>query len=210
MGLQPPQFEFCFWKDDYVFNEAIRDFLFEASDCQWVMRAFQDPKVRQHCKCLAFLDAGVNVGDWATPITASLPTVAYVDIEGSLPTAPISCDNMLTVIHHQMHHENITHLAPRALLPFPVMSRHSFDEAKKNGGVCFGQVDNNIDRQGIRGVVRMLHCNARSMARAAYFLVVLRNLVARFQPCCAAAGNPAAGAEDNHRWPSIYMAKFDI
>jgi hypothetical protein len=45
------------------------------------MGAFQDPKVRQHRECLALLDAGVNVGDWAIPITASLPTVAYFGIE---------------------------------------------------------------------------------------------------------------------------------
>ncbi len=49
--------------------------------------------------------------------------VAYFGIEGSPPTAAISSTNMLAVIHHQMHHKNITHLAPRALLPFPVMSR---------------------------------------------------------------------------------------
>ncbi len=42
MGPQPPQFEFCFWKDDYVSNKAMQDFLFEASDWQWVMRVFQD------------------------------------------------------------------------------------------------------------------------------------------------------------------------
>jgi hypothetical protein len=210
VGPQPPQFEFCFWKDDYVPSKAMRDFSFKASDWQWVMRAFQDPKVRQHRECLAFLDAGVNVGDWATPINASLPTVAYFGIEGSPPTATISSANMLAVIHHQMHRENITHLAPRALLPFPVMSRHSFDEAEKNGGVCFGQVDNNIGRQGIRGIVGTLRCNARSTARAAYFPAVLRDLAAQFQPSCAAAGNPVAGAEDDRRWPSIYVAKFNI
>jgi hypothetical protein len=161
-------------------------------------------------KCLAFLDAGVNVGDWATPITASLPTVAYFGIEGSPRTATISSANMLAVVHHQMHHKNITHLVPRALLPFPVMSRHSFNKAKKNGGMCFNQVDSNIGRQGIRGVVGTLHCNARSTARAAYFLAVLRNVAAQFQPSCAAAGNPVAGAKDDRHWPSIYVAKFDI
>ncbi len=98
-----------------------------------------------------FLDSGVNVGDWATPITASLLTVAYFGIEGSPPTTAISSANMLAVIHHQIHHENITRLAPCTLLPFPVMSRLSFDEAEKNGGVCFGQVDSNIGGQGIRG-----------------------------------------------------------
>jgi hypothetical protein len=174
------------------------------------MRAFQDPKVRKHCKCLAFLDAGLNVGDWATPITTSLPTVAYFGIEGSPPATAFSSANMLAVIHHQMHRKNITHLVPHALLPFPVMSRHSFDKAKKNGGMCFGQVDSNIGGQGIRGVVGMLRCNARSTAGAAYFPVVLRDIAARFQPSCAAAGDPVAGAEDDRRWPSIYVAEFDI
>jgi hypothetical protein len=210
VGPQSPQFEFCFWKDDYVSNEAMRDFLFEESNWHWVMWAFQDPKVRQHHKCLAFLDAGVNVGDWATPITGSLPTVAYYGIEGSPPTAAISSANMLAVIHHQMHHKNITHLAPFPLLPFPVMSRHSFDKAEKNGCVCFGQVDSNIGRQGIRGIVGMLRCNVRSMARAAYFPAVLQDLAAQFQPPYAAAGNPAVGAKDDRRWPSIYVAKFNI
>ncbi len=210
MGPQPLQFKFCFWKDDYVSNKAMRDFLFEASDWQWVMRAFQDPKVRKHHKCLAFFDAGVNVGDWATPITASLLTVAYFGIEGSPPTATISSANMLAVIHHQMNCKNTTHLAPRALLLFPVMSRHSFDEAKKNSGVCFDQVDSNIGGQGIRGVIWTLRCDARSTARAAYFPAVLRDLAARFQPSCAAASNPAAGAKDDRRYPSIYVAKFDI
>ncbi len=67
MRPQPPQFELFIWKDDYVSNKAMRDFSFEASNWQWVVQAFQDPKVRQHCICLALLDAGVNVGDWATP-----------------------------------------------------------------------------------------------------------------------------------------------
>ncbi len=117
---------------------------------------------------------------------------------------------MLTVIHHQMHRENISHLVPSALLLSPMMSRHSFDEAEKNGGVCFGQVDSNIDGQGIRGVVGTLHCNVRSTSGAAYFLAVLHDLAARFLPSCTAAGNPAAGAKDDRRWPSIYVAKFNI
>jgi hypothetical protein len=91
-----------------------------------------------------------------------------------------------------------------------MMSRHSFNKAKKNGGVCFGQVDSNIGGQGIRGAIGTLRCNARSTARAVYFPVVLRNLAAQFQPSCAAASNLAAGAEDNCRWSSIYVAKFDI
>ena len=95
-------------------------------------------------------------------------------------------------------------------MPFPVMSRHSFDEAEKNGSVCFGQVDSNIGGQGIRGIVGTLRCDVRSMARLAYFPAVLRNLAARFLPSCTAAGNPAAGAKDDRRWPSIYVAEFDI
>ena len=197
--------EFCFWKDDYVSDEAMRDFSFEASDWQWVVRAFQDPKVREHHECLAFLDAGVNVGDWATPITGSLPMVAYFGIEGSPPTAAISSANMLTMIHYHKHHENITYLAPRALVPFPVMSEHSFKEAEKNGGVCFDQQDTNIGGQSIKGVGTP-RCDARSTAGAAYFPAVLRNLAAQFQPSCT-AGNPA---ESNDHWPSIYIAKFDI
>jgi hypothetical protein len=210
VGPQPPQFEFCFWKDDYVSNEAMQDFSFEASDWQWVMRAFQDPKVRQHRECLALLDAGVNVGDWATPITASLPTVAYFGIVGSPPTAAIFSAIMQAVIHHQMHRKNITHPAPRTLLPFPVISRNSFGKAEKNSGVCFGQVNSNIGEQGLRGIVGMLRCDVRSMAGAVYFPAVLRDLAARFQPSCAAAGNPAAGAQDDPHWPRIYVAKFDI
>jgi hypothetical protein len=102
--------------------------------------------------------------------------VAYFGIKGSPPTAAIYSANMLAVIHHQMHHKNITHLVPRALLLFPVMSRHSFDEAKKNGGVCFGQVDSNIGGQGIRGIVGTLRCDAMSTAGAVYFPAVLHNL----------------------------------
>ncbi len=152
----------------------------------------------------------MNVGDWAIPITASLLTVAYIGIKGSLPTAAISSANMLTVIHHQMHCKNITHLAPRGLSPFPVMSRHSFIDAEKNGGMCFGQVDSNIGGQGIRGVVGMLRCNTRPTAGAAYFPVVLHNLAAQIQPSCSAAGNLAARAKEDCRWPSINIAKFDI
>lgn len=191
--------EFCFWKDDYVSNEAMRDFSFEASDWQWVVSAFNDPKVQQHHKCLAFLDLGVNVGDWATPITGSLPTVAYFGIEGSPPTAAISSANMLAMIHNQKYGELITDLAPRALVPFPVMSKHSVREAEKNGGVCFGRDDSNIGGQSITGA-GTLHCDARSTAGAAYFPAVLKNLATQFQPSCMS---------ENH-WPSIYIAKFDI
>ena len=207
--------EFCFWVGDYVSNEAMRDFSFEASDWRWVVRAFRDPKVRRHHECLAFLDAGVNVGDWAVPITGSLPTVAYFGIEGSPPTAAISAANILAMIRHQkQHRENITHLATRALVPFPVMSERGFKEAEKNGGVCFDRMDANVGGQSIKkggGVVgtTLLRCDARSTAGAAYFPAVLRNLAAQFQPSCARRADRPATSSGNH-WPSIYIAKFDI
>jgi hypothetical protein len=193
IGNTTTDLEFCFWKDDYVSNSAMQDFSFEPEDWQWVVRAFQDPKVQQHQKCLAFLDAGVNVADWAVPITGSLPTIAYFGIEGSPPTAAIAAANMLTMIRYQKHQKHMPDLAPRALVPFPVMSRHSLQQAHQNGGVCFSQDANNVGGQRVRGEETTLNCKARSTAGAACFEDVLYNLFAQFQPSRV-----------------IYIAKFDI
>jgi hypothetical protein len=194
---------FCFWENDYVSDEAMNSFNFERADWQWVVRAFQDPHAQQHHKCLAFLDAGVNVGDWATPITGSLPTIAYFGIEGSPPTASIAAANMLTMILYQKYQERILDIAPRALAPFPVMSQNSLKQAEENGGVCFSQIGSNIGGQEIRGM-GTLDCEAKSTAGAAYFPDVLRNLFAQYQPSCG------AGMNTSSQWPSIYIAKFDI
>ncbi len=192
IGNTTTDLEFCFWKDDYVSIKAMKDFSFETEDWQWVVRAFQDPKVHQYHSCLAFLDVGVNVADWAVPITGSLPTIAYFGIEGSPPTAAIAAANMLTMIRYQKHQEHMTDLAPRALVPFPVMSSHSLQQANKNGGVCFSQDDRNVGGQRVVGETT-LNCKARSTAGAACFGDVLHNLFAQFQPSRA-----------------IYIAKFDI
>lgn len=204
--------EFCFWNNDFVSNEAMNDFAFEASDWQWVVRMFNNlhDVVKEQDydhNCLAFLDAGVNVGDWATPITGSLPNVAYFGIEGSPPTAAISSANMLSVVHNQKYGEhNITNLAPRALVPFPVMSEHSFMGAKQHGGVCFNQFADNIGGQGITNTGAALHCEAKSTAGAAYFPSVLLNLARTFQPNCVQTNQ----TKTSQHWPSVYIAKFDI
>jgi hypothetical protein len=205
--------EFCFWKNDFVSDEAMNGFSFEKEDWQWVVRAFQDPKVQQHHKCLAFLDVGVNVGDWASPITASLPTIAYFGIEGSPPTAAIAAANMLTTVRYHKYHEHITDLAPRALVPFPVMSHHSLQQAEKSGGVCFQLDAGNVGGQGVQAL-GTLNCDARATAGAAYLPDVLHNLFTQFQqPSCTVAVNqtrPLHQTNSHQHWPSIYIAKFDI
>ena len=206
--------EFCFWDNDFVSTEAMKDFAFEASDWQWVVRMFNDLHVVKKNQdydqtCLAFFDAGVNVGDWATPITGSLPNVAYFGIEGSPPTAAISSANMLSVVYNQKYGEhNITNLAPRAMVPFPVMSEHSFMDAEKNGGVCFNQFADNIGGQGITNTGAVLNCEAKSTAGAAYFPSVLLNLARTFQPNCVQQMNQTKTSQ--RHWPSVYIAKFDI
>ena len=203
VGNTTEEIMFCFWENDYVSNEAMNSFNFEQADWQWVVRAFQDPHVQQHHKCLAFLDAGVNVGDWATPITGSLPMIAYFGIEGSPPTASIAAANMLTMILYQKYQEHVLDIAPRALVPFPVMSQNSLKQAGENGGVCFSQDSGNIGGQEIRGM-GTLDCKARSTAGAAYFPDVLRNLFAQYQSSCRAVNSTS------NQWPSVYIAKFDI
>jgi hypothetical protein len=201
--------EFCFWDNDFVSNEAMKDFAFEASDWQWVVRMFNDLHVVKKNQeydqtCLAFLDAGVNVGDWATPITGSLPNVAYFGIEGSPPTAAISSANMLSVVYNQKYGEhNITNLAPRAMVPFPVMSEHSFMDAEKNGGVCFNQFADNIGGQGITNTGAVLNCEAKSTAGAAYFPSVLLNLARTFQPNCVQQMNQTKTSQ--RHWPSVLL-----
>lgn len=139
----------------------------------------------------------VNVGDWAAPITSTLPTIAYfLGIEGSPPTASIAAANILTTIRYQIYQERITDLAPRALVPFPIMSKHTLEQAEDIGGVCFNHQGDNIGGQGIVGL-GTLNCEAISTAGAAYFPDVLRNLFSQF-PTFLHGGEPNK-CPPNHR-----------
>ncbi|CAB9505926.1 expressed unknown protein [Seminavis robusta] len=192
--------EYCFWPSkDLVSREALKNFRFEQFDWNWVITSFQDPVVVRHQRCLAFLDAGVNIGDWASPIIASLPNVTYIGIEGSPPTASLAAANMLTSVQYHKLNNAKQYIAPAVVVPFAVMGHNNFQAAKTAGGVCFSHADGG--NNGGREVTKTTQCKPNAAAGAIYFPSMLKDVRTQFQSDCFGSSSP---------WPAIYIAKFDI
>ena len=201
--------EYCFWDADLVSREAIQDFGYEREMWQWIVEAFvaMSAKRSADLECLGFLDAGVNVGDWASPIRAAVPHVPYFGIEGSPHTAAIAAANMLTSVEYhrrKQQHQNpdvpSLPVAPTALLPFPLLSWFLLKSAQESGGVCFATYHKNIGGQSI-GKASSLNCPPMSSAGATFLPHALRHIKSAYQPSCGGSKSV---------WPSVYIAKFDI
>ena len=199
--------EYCFWANDLVSTRAMNDFGWERSEWNWVVESFDalQNDNNNDTSCLAFLDVGVNVGDWASPIRVALPDVPVFGVEGMPSSAAVAAANMLTSVEY--HRSNGNAVAPTVLLPFPLLSWRSLEKARMEGGVCFRVSDANVGGSAVSTHRRPIKlaassCPPKSSAGATYFPHALKHLAEHFKhPSCNNNGNV---------WPSIYIAKMDI
>jgi hypothetical protein len=190
---------YCFWENDLISKRALNNFEFERPLWQWALEQFRRPEVAEllsmSSRKLAFLDVGVNVGDWASPMIAAHPNLTYFGIEGSPPTAALAAANMLVSAIRRETHKMPTN-GGAFLFPFPVLTWRHYERAKQDGGVCFKVESANVGGQGISSTT-LQNCPAvASMAGRAYFPQLLQ-LIAQKQ-------------DRKVGWPSFFIAKFDI
>jgi hypothetical protein len=194
--------EYCFWDDDFVSRQSLDDFAFERHLVDWVYRTLRDlDKTLHHysfnsSKCqLGFLDVGVNVADWASPLIAALPEVPFFGIEGTPSTGAIAAANMRTSLEHRFRSGNPG--APAVLLPFSLISKSMVSTVQASGGLCYGSDPSNVGGQGVE-TVDAVHCSPSLVAGGTLLSHALAS-IAPVQTC--------SGKQD---WPRIYIAKFDI
>jgi hypothetical protein len=224
--------EHCFWASDIVSAEALNDFSFEKSLWEWVVRMFQNNNhsnsttttdaaaSSSSCPPLGFLDIGVNVGDWISPIRLLLPQVPMYGIEGSPGTAAIATANFATSVrYHQRQHQTSKTTTTRhspaisMLLPFSLAMPAQMLSIRAQGGVCFSKpqyIGGRYQKDNIGGrfiettttsssgsstsSTGALDCAVSSGAGATTLEFALRGL-----PKCS-----------HLHWPRIYIAKIDV
>ena len=194
--------EYCFWDSDFVSEKSLQDFDFERHLVDWVYRTFRDldQTLKRYSfnasKCqLGFLDVGVNVGDWASPLIAALPMTPFFGIEGTPSTSAIAAANMRTSIEQRVRLHRLT--TPALLLPFSIISKSLVPTVRASGGLCYGSDPGNVGGQGVESV-EAVKCQPSLVAGATLLSHALQS-IASVQSC--------AGKQD---WPRIYIAKFDI
>jgi len=212
--------EYCFWNNDVVSNAALKNFSFEEKEWKWVVRAFSLAQQRlktlneeanntSHCtQQLGFLDVGINVGDWISPIRLLAPEVPIFGIEGSPATAAIATANLRTSIEHnsQMNKPN----APSMVLPFsliPISQRYNIFQ---QGGVCFAKVryfggEVNAFNVGGRSVTKSSDCPPSDAAGATTLLHAIKSLAHYHHPSTC----PSSSAFDIS-WPRVFLMKIDV
>ena len=194
--------EYCFWDNDFVSEQSLRDFSFERHLVGWVVQTFQglDKTLQRYsfnasaCQ-LGFLDVGVNVGDWASPFIAALPTTPFFGIEGTPSTSAIAAANMRTSVEHRFRLGG--RAAPALLLPFSLIAKSMVSTVRESGGLCYGEDGGNIGGQGVDSV-DAVKCKPSLVAGGTLLSHALQS-IAPLQSC--------PGTQD---WPRIYIAKFDI
>jgi len=139
--------EYCFWENDIVSSLALNDFNFEKLHWEWVAKSFQRLDISHPgalsasesdcCKRLAFLDIGVNVGDWISPIRLlAPPTVPIYGVEGSPATAAVATANLQTSSLYIVKEDQ---KSCSKLLPFTLVSKSKIPTIHHEGGVCFSK-----------------------------------------------------------------------
>ena len=137
----------CFGEKDVVSSHALNDFHFEQPYWEWVAKSFEKLAISYPaamnsahcCKRFAFLDIGVNVGDWISPIRLlAPPTVPIFGVEGSPATAALASANLHTSALHtaaQSGEETCS-----KLLPFSMAASSQIPTIRSEGGICFSRV----------------------------------------------------------------------
>lgn len=197
--------QYCMWNRDTVSKLALNDFGYEPNNWGWVARSFDELKEIQKDfdsgdkgKCSwGYLDIGVNVGDWISPLRLLLPSVPIYGIEGSPGTAAIATANLRTSIEH--HVKEKTSVATSYLLPYSLMAEAQYSTIQRNGGVCFSEISRgrNINIGG-RGVTEKMDCPVSDAAGATTLNHAMQH---------APLGGECSRISE---YPLIYIAKIDV
>ena len=135
--------KYCFWEKDVVSSNALNDFHSEQPCWEWVATSFEKLAVSYPaavnsahcCKRFAFLDIGVNVGDWISPMRLlAPPTVPIFGVEGSPATAALASANLHTSALHTTAQSGKETCSK--LLPFSMAASSQIP----GGGICFSRV----------------------------------------------------------------------
>ena len=213
--------EFCFWRSDFVSDAALDNFSWESLLWSFVVEAFRDlPKHQQSwinqrndsrfsdvsmLPQLAFLDVGVNIGDYISPIRMELPHVPIYGIEGSPPTAAIATANFLAALEFIRQKDPKTQIAESRLYPFSMTTPIQLDSISQSGGVCFN-APAKFRRWNIGGrevQTGRTNCPAHDIAGASTLAHAL--LSTQHENLLGVAATPPSPS-----WPLIFIAKMDI
>ena len=132
---------FCGWAKDLVSSMAMASFGWEAKLWSFVVATFEgllrSPTCAVHqegCRGLGFLDIGVNIGDWITPIRLALPTVPILGVEGSPANAALAASNVAEAV---LAHGDGAAVGKTEIVPFGLVDRAGLTVARDSGGLCF-------------------------------------------------------------------------
>ena len=139
---------FCGWHADIVSGHALRGFQWERDLWTFVIGAFMHDLLRSpsckdspaRCRAVGFLDIGVNIGDWLTPLRLALPGVPMVGIEGSPANVALATANVAESMRRARQSAACRFsVANTRIMPFAFLSASELRIARRVGGVCFSQ-----------------------------------------------------------------------
>ena len=201
----PPEdkpLEYCFWGQDLVSSEALNDFNFEKEIWEWVAKEFQRVTIshpscvsidKDCCERLAFLDIGVNVGDWISPIRLLAPeTIPIYGVEGSPATAAIATANLQTSSEYHGYNKKTC----SKLLPFTMAPKAQIPHIRRDGGICFSNERYqkvNVGGRRVDGNKKMNQCKESADVAGA---TTLEHAIESLCP--------------NNTLPRVYILKIDI
>lgn len=200
--------EYCFWEGDVVSKEALDNFSFEKPQWSFVVKAFRELSMKQRTSStpcqqvpLGFLDIGINVGDWISPIRLLLPEIPIYGVEGSPATAAIATANLRTSVEYWKGKNR--QIGPSKVVPFALAAQAQTRDIQKWGGVCFAKIQHFRagDNIGGRHVQTGMDCPPPDAAGATTLAHALRGLTtttSQQQSC------------PEPEWPSIFIAKMDV
>ncbi len=149
-----PSVRFCGWEADIVSDAALNGFQWERHLWTFVHDAFTNDLLNSppctnsptRCRAIGFLDIGVNIGDWLTPLRLALPGVPLVGVEGSPANVALAAANAAESVRHARQHAQV---AATRIMPFALLSPSELRVARHAGGLCFSQDHFNVRTLGI-------------------------------------------------------------
>ena len=234
---KPMSVDACFWRNDLVSGRAMLDFSWEQPLWKWVARSFSvlaksSPAclAKPHeCRQLAFLDVGVNVGDWFAPLRVSMPHVPIFGIEGSPSIAAIALANVAAAC--RANRRTSAAAGATKLLPFALLSAQGFHDATQMHGTCLGTYDSKTSNFGeskaipVGELLRERHVamsgkgdQNKTAMNGSMFLdrPGIKNLCPASKIAGAANFTSAMralvpqSATRGSKWPRVFIAKLDI
>ena len=209
----------CGWADEAVSGLFLKDFRWEKKLWRWIPQMFaeaslsaqqQGLRLRSQCgEIPGFLDLGVNVGDWMTPLRLLLPpAVPMYGVEGLASNAALAGSNIANACaavsaRLAKQRKGDGQLGATMLLPYALSSPPLLAKIAHQGGACFStRALDNLGAQGMFNDAKVVGkrggkyadlCPPQALAGVTTLDNALRGV-----------------ACDGAAWPSLLVAKFDI